>query len=132
MTHTTNFNLSQWAKTDRIRMADFNADNAKLDAALASCCRFYTTTYTGNDSDTVTLTFPAKPAVVLIACTTTDSADVLLGVSGAAFMTNVFAGMSAQAEWSGSSLKWYVGSEGPSFYCNAEPYQYTVAALLNA
>ena len=34
MTKTTNFNLSQWAKSDRIQMADFNADNSKIEAAL--------------------------------------------------------------------------------------------------
>ena len=35
MTKTTNYQLNQWAKTDRILMDDFNADNAKLDEALA-------------------------------------------------------------------------------------------------
>ena len=35
MTKTTNYQLNQWAKSDRIRMDDFNADNQKLDAALA-------------------------------------------------------------------------------------------------
>ena len=34
MTKTTNYQLNQWAKSDRIRMDDFNADNAKIDAAL--------------------------------------------------------------------------------------------------
>ena len=34
--HTTNYQLSQWETTDRILMADFNSDNAKLDAALAA------------------------------------------------------------------------------------------------
>lgn len=34
MNQTENYNLSQWAKTDRILMEDFNADNAKIDAAL--------------------------------------------------------------------------------------------------
>ena len=34
MTKTTNYQLNQWAKSDRIRMEDFNADNAKVDAAL--------------------------------------------------------------------------------------------------
>ena len=33
--HTPNFNLSQWEKTDKVQMEDFNADNAKIDAALA-------------------------------------------------------------------------------------------------
>ena len=36
MTKTTNYQLNQWEKTDRILMDDFNADNAKLDAALYS------------------------------------------------------------------------------------------------
>ena len=34
MTKTTNYQLNQWAKSDRIRMDDFNADNAKIDGAL--------------------------------------------------------------------------------------------------
>ena len=31
---TTNYQLSQWAKSDQVKMEDFNADNAKLDAAI--------------------------------------------------------------------------------------------------
>ena len=34
MQHTTSHELSQWAETDRILRADFNSDNAKIDAAL--------------------------------------------------------------------------------------------------
>ena len=34
MTKTTNYQLNQWAKSDRLMMDDFNADNAKIDAAL--------------------------------------------------------------------------------------------------
>ena len=33
--HTTNYQLNQWEKSDRILMADFNADNQKIDAAIA-------------------------------------------------------------------------------------------------
>ena len=36
MTKTTNYQLNQWAKPDRVMMDDFNADNAKIDAALRS------------------------------------------------------------------------------------------------
>ena len=32
---TTNYQLNQWAKSDQVQMEDFNADNAKIDAALA-------------------------------------------------------------------------------------------------
>ena len=40
MNQTENYNLSQWAKTDRILMVDFNADNAKIDAALGGKLEF--------------------------------------------------------------------------------------------
>ena len=36
MTKTTNYQLNQWEKTDRILMDDFNADNQKLEAALGA------------------------------------------------------------------------------------------------
>ena len=66
MTHTTNFNLSQWAKSDRIQMADFNADNQKIDAALASCCRSYFASYTGTGATSRTFTFTGKPVMLVI------------------------------------------------------------------
>ena len=31
---TPNYGLSQWSKSDRVQMEDFNADNAKIDAAI--------------------------------------------------------------------------------------------------
>lgn len=34
MKQTANYKLSQWEKSDRIQMEDFNGDNAKLEAAL--------------------------------------------------------------------------------------------------
>jgi len=33
--HTSNYNLNQWSADDRVLRTDFNADNAKIDAALA-------------------------------------------------------------------------------------------------
>lgn len=35
MNKTEKYQLNQWELTDRIQMEDFNADNAKIDAALA-------------------------------------------------------------------------------------------------
>ena len=32
---TTNYQLNQWEPTDAVQRVDFNADNAKIDAALA-------------------------------------------------------------------------------------------------
>lgn len=34
--HTSNYNLNQWEPTDQVRRVDFNADNAKIDSAIAS------------------------------------------------------------------------------------------------
>ena len=36
MNKTANFQLTQWEKTDRIMMEDFNRDNAAIDTALKS------------------------------------------------------------------------------------------------
>ena len=36
MTQTPNFQLNQWSGDDYVRRTDFNADNAKVDAALAA------------------------------------------------------------------------------------------------
>lgn len=32
--YTTNYQLNQWEPTDQVQRTDFNADNAKIDAAL--------------------------------------------------------------------------------------------------
>ena len=34
--HTPNYSLSQWEVSDQVKRIDFNADNAKIDAALAA------------------------------------------------------------------------------------------------
>lgn len=36
MQHTSQYQLNQWAKTDRIQMEDFNTDNLKIEQALAA------------------------------------------------------------------------------------------------
>ena len=50
MEHTSNYNLSQWAGEDRILREDFNADNAKIDAALEllSADKVYFGSWTGD------------------------------------------------------------------------------------
>ena len=75
MKKTTNYQLNQWEKTDRIMMDDFNADNAKLDetlaahaAKLAACgnCKIEYGTYRGTGTIEHSLTFSAKPMAVFI------------------------------------------------------------------
>ena len=86
MNKTANFQLTQWEKTDRIMMEDFNRDNAAIDAALksnadkaaalqtalASCgnCKIVYGTYTGNgkygSANPNKLTFSGKPVLVIV------------------------------------------------------------------
>ncbi len=68
MTKTTNYQLNQWAKTDRLMMEDFNADNAKIDAALGAL-QIVTGTYTGSGNDAncrVDVALGFRPKAVLV------------------------------------------------------------------
>ena len=82
MNKTANFQLTQWEKTDRILMEEFNSDNEKIDTALKSSadgvaalqtalagagnCEIGMISYTGTgkngDSNPTTVTFPKMPA----------------------------------------------------------------------
>lgn len=76
---TSNYGLSQWEAADQVKRTDFNADNAKVDAALAiRNCRIFVQSYVGDDNTTRTHTFPAQPYLVLI----TDSDSLMLLVPG--------------------------------------------------
>ena len=130
LTHTTNFNLSQWAKSDRIQMADFNADNAKIDAALAARnCQLYTTTYTGNGG-TVSLTFPHRPVAVFVS-----------GVAPSPFLRWINGMAKIISEQGGTSPVYYAvtvtggvfsWTGGGTFSGNVAGTAYTVVALLDS
>ena len=109
MTKTTNYQLNQWAKSDRVMMDDFNADNTKIDAALkanADTAAANTQTlaaqaqaiaklgngavafgtYTGNgksgSSYPNTLNFPHKPVLVFVQATERDPIFRMMLVRG--------------------------------------------------
>ena len=73
MQHTTNYNLNQWEAGDRVTRADFNADNAKIDAALkahdtvlASCARVMFGTYNGDYREPRTINLGFTPKAVIL------------------------------------------------------------------
>ena len=125
MNHTTNYQLSQWSRTDQVLMEDFNADNAKLDAALKTHdtalagltaaaphwgnCQIYTTTYTGTgqygEEHPSTLTFPKKPLLVMI----TDC-----GYMPRCFLPfndyYSYSGTYVTINWSGNTVTWFATS----------------------
>ena len=79
---TTNYQLNQWEPTDQVLRTDFNADNAKIDAALAGLaetdtalwaavqkcrnCKIVRVPFTGNGFVQVNISFPQKPICFFI------------------------------------------------------------------
>ena len=126
MEHTENYQLSQWAKQDRIMMEDFNADNQKIDAALKDhaaaltrlpfCgnCQIYAATYVGTGKFgkdyPSTMTLPRKPVWITILNNTGRvqvnilPEDVDYGYSSATSNHKV------SVKWSGNTLSWYGSS----------------------
>ena len=81
MEHTEYYQLSLWEQDDRILREDFNADNAKIDAALAACgnCKIATGSYVGTgqygSTHKNTLTFDFAPKLVIAARASTGLAS---------------------------------------------------------
>lgn len=81
--HTSNYNLSQWDAEDKVQRVDFNADNAKIDAALgehaaalAECtatmpklgnCVAHYAVFSGDNAASRTFTFPHRPLFFTLA-----------------------------------------------------------------
>ena len=66
---TANLHLNQWEATDPVMREDFNADNAKLDAAfaeLAATSKCRSGSYTGNGNVSQTISLGARPKAVFV------------------------------------------------------------------
>ena len=66
MTKTTNYQLNQWAKSDRVLMDDFNSDNQKIDAALGEKCSVVFGTYTGDGAASKFVALPGAAKAVCV------------------------------------------------------------------
>ena len=66
MTKTTNYQLNQWAKSDRLMMDDFNADNLKIDTALGSMAQVVLGSYTGDGTTLRTVELGFTPRAVYV------------------------------------------------------------------
>ena len=132
MTQTPNFQLNQWSPEDYVRRTDFNADNLKIDAALAAAgnCRIVTGSYTGTGESGEyhpnTITFEGKPLLVFIvgdrscyAMRGCDTADVCYGSSGSRI--NLI--------WGENTLSWYSDSDYTQMNISKKVYRYI--ALMN-
>ena len=158
MTYTTNYQLNQWAKSDRVMMDDFNADNTKIDAALkanADTAAANTQTlaaqaqaiaklgngavafgtYTGNgksgSSYPNTLNFPHKPVLVVVRprTETSDSGQLLLLRNTT--WSDGYSGSSSKVHvtWNANSVKWYA-QNNTMLQMSFDGREYCYAALL--
>ena len=124
---TANYQLSQWESTDRILMADFNGDNAKIDAALkanadaaASAaaaaaargnCQIWADTYTGSgkagSGNKNSIAFPQKPVLFRICQADNSYHTVSFHGCKELYVMNGASAYICTASWSGNTLSWY-------------------------
>ena len=132
--HTTNYQLSQWAKSDQVLMEDFNADNAKIDAALKAeadartalassrNCQAYTTSYTGSGVSGAShpnyLSFARRPLFFHIGGNNGTGFSVVYGQTTAR-VTGVTSLRKVYLTWSGNSVSWYEDNTG---YPSQQPH----------
>ena len=149
--HTPNYQLSQWERSDRVQMEDFNADNAKVDAALKALaqtdtshasllsgkgnCTLYTTSYTGDGrygkDRPMSLSFPRKPYIIFITGNGSRGRHMIL-VQGTPESTVEVSGQgyTSNLTWSGNSVSWWGGMA--SYMMTESGVRHQVVALLKA
>ena len=151
MNKTANFQLTQWEKTDRIMMEDFNRDNAAIDTALkgnadkaaalqtalASCgnCKIVYGTYTGNgksgSANPNKLTFNGDPLFVIIKGSIGSAPT--LGIQAMRGWNTAYTGSAdpstvCHLTWGEHSLSWY-NSQSSSDQFNTSDSVYPYIAL---
>ena len=128
--YTTNYNLCQWESTDQVLRTDFNADNAKIDAALAvRNCQAYMISYVGDDSSTRTITFPYKPVLVIVL----GGGSIMVAIRGFAeanLISSVNIHRTPDVAWGENSFTWDIGSDYPVYGVNSKGATYQMFALL--
>ena len=148
VTYTTNYQLPQWVKSDRIMMDDFNDANSKIDTALKSQadalnsletnmaslgnCQLYYTTYTGTgtygSSHPTTLTFPGYPALVVLF---SGDSGYMIAARSSNRAVHFFNDTSCiQVIWSENTLSWS-HYQSDVHQLNAAGVTYSVVALLD-
>lgn len=116
---TANLQLNQWVGTDPVLMADFNADNAKIDAAvkavndaIAALPNVATGSYTGNgnvgSSKKNSLTFSFKPKLVIVLGP--DAYGLMIRGNSVGICHEISSSHDASflaVTWSNSGINWY-------------------------
>ena len=139
MDQTTNYGLNQWGASDRVQREDFNSDNRKLDAALASIAaaagggaKLAVGSYIGTgayeEANPCSLTFAFEPKLVFVQNSGAQVDMQFWAVRGTTkgVSTN---SMSAQMSplfftWSGNMLSWYARNAAAQLNASGTTYYY--------
>ena len=156
---TPNYQLSQWERADKILMDDFNADNAKIDAALTALagqvsgkadasalaavtqsrnCQAVTTSYTGSGTAGAnapsSISFSRRPLFIHVGGPDGSGFSAVNGQTTSVCYMNG-ATRYLTLNWSGNEVSWYErnGSYGssPGHQMNEKDKRYYVFALLS-
>jgi hypothetical protein len=148
---TPNYALSQWERDDRILMEDFNADNAKIDAALAAQagtlaahtaeltrkgnCQISTYTYTGNgrlgEANPTRISFPKGTFLLIIMTQLGTFQHILPGTKNVDWVETYSGHYPSPITWSETSLSIY-SDRNAAYQFNSLDTKYTVLSFRKA
>lgn len=142
---TANFGLNQWAAEDQVLRTEFNADNQKIDDALALLgnCRIcqgsYVGTGTAGASHPCQLSFGFKPLILFMNTNQHYPAaeHLLWSRPGLSFTYPMDSNVNYHLTWQERGIQWYATagmgvSTTPTQQLNMEgvEYHYTVLGVL--
>ena len=136
MEQTSIYNLNQWVEDDRIQREDFNADNAKIEAALlqhasalaaAGNCKIVTGSYKGTNAygsgGKSSLTFNTTPVLLFIAGDGYGAFMVKNATGGVGFETSSTSAYSLSVTWgSTGTVSWYGNSYSRQLNTSGQTY----------
>ena len=146
MTKTTNYNLNPWGAADKIKRADFNADNAKIDAALktiansassaasaaaaAGNCQIYYTTRVGTDTtDAIIISVPrGRPEVIFLS--NANGKVYMLACRGAAYAVITSHSNDVFMTWGDDYVRWRCSKDSSSNFNYIGTYHIYVLSVL--
>ena len=160
--YTANYQFNQWEASDQVLRTEFNQDNQKADAALASIdqrltnlssstasqlsqlsgsisklgnCRLYTTTYTGDGTGGTDHPMSFTFPHKPFAVFVTGGRMQLLALREGTYSVGLAGGSNlllCQVSWTDRGISWYDPRENAEIQCNLSDTSYLLTALLDA
>jgi len=101
---TPNYNLNQWSADDRVLRTDFNADNAKIDAALAGKASASTVSSLQTTVNSLSASKADKSALDALKATVNQQGTTLTGKGNCQIYTTSYVGDGSRGESQSMSL----------------------------